>query len=277
MLQKTGKWNAMHVRIAWEIYNHQKSKTEAKPGPGLTPSSAPGAGPKLGTFGDLLSKPGGVPGAGAEYGKRPAPAPGPAPAPATLFPGLPPPPNPFDPRDPFGAQRYYGTSHLGNTDTSIRSVEPSIYTIPLQAPTLATRPLLPARHRSAAWAGSSPPPPPPAPASPPPPPPPRCPATQATPPPPPPRAQTPPPRRPSAAPGRSGSGGTRRRARRAGTRSCASAARGSPPMSATETGTATRRRPRTRQLRGTGVRCAASSRSRARTGACRGRRAGPWT
>ena len=78
-MQKTGKWNAMHVRIAWEIYNHQKSKTEAKPGPGLTPSSAPGAGPKLGTFGDLLSKPGGVPGAGAEYGKRPAPAPGPAP------------------------------------------------------------------------------------------------------------------------------------------------------------------------------------------------------
>ena len=105
----------MHVRIAWEIYNHQKSKTEAKPGPGLTPSSAPGAGPKLGTFGDLLSKPGGVPGAGAEYGKRPAPAPAPGPAPATLFPGLPPPPNPFDPRDPFGAQRYYGTSHLGNT------------------------------------------------------------------------------------------------------------------------------------------------------------------
>ena len=29
--QKTGKWNAMHVRIAWEIYNHQqKQKSESK-------------------------------------------------------------------------------------------------------------------------------------------------------------------------------------------------------------------------------------------------------
>merc|ERR1719150_2185460 len=27
--KKTGKWNAMHVRIAWEIYNHQqKAKTD---------------------------------------------------------------------------------------------------------------------------------------------------------------------------------------------------------------------------------------------------------
>lgn len=24
--QKTGKWNAMHVRIAWEIYHHQQQK-----------------------------------------------------------------------------------------------------------------------------------------------------------------------------------------------------------------------------------------------------------
>lgn len=31
VLQKTGKWNAMHVRIAWEIYHHQqKQATEAK-------------------------------------------------------------------------------------------------------------------------------------------------------------------------------------------------------------------------------------------------------
>merc|ERR1712223_293181 len=29
--KKTGKWNAMHVRIAWEIYNHQqKQKSESK-------------------------------------------------------------------------------------------------------------------------------------------------------------------------------------------------------------------------------------------------------
>lgn len=24
LLQKTGKWNAMHVRVAWEIYHHQQ-------------------------------------------------------------------------------------------------------------------------------------------------------------------------------------------------------------------------------------------------------------
>ena len=30
-LQKTGKWNAMHARIAWEIYHHQqKQRAEAK-------------------------------------------------------------------------------------------------------------------------------------------------------------------------------------------------------------------------------------------------------
>lgn len=27
--QKTGKWNAMHVRIAWEIYHHQQQKQQA--------------------------------------------------------------------------------------------------------------------------------------------------------------------------------------------------------------------------------------------------------
>lgn len=28
--QKTGKWNAMHVRVAWEIYHHQQKSGEAK-------------------------------------------------------------------------------------------------------------------------------------------------------------------------------------------------------------------------------------------------------
>jgi len=33
LIQKSGKWNAMHVRIAWEIYNHQqKQQAEAKAG-----------------------------------------------------------------------------------------------------------------------------------------------------------------------------------------------------------------------------------------------------
>ncbi|KAI4455897.1 fibrosin family member [Holotrichia oblita] len=30
--KKTGKWNAMHVRIAWEIYHHQQKSGEAKSG-----------------------------------------------------------------------------------------------------------------------------------------------------------------------------------------------------------------------------------------------------
>lgn len=29
-LQKTGKWNAMHVRVAWEIYHHQQKSGDAK-------------------------------------------------------------------------------------------------------------------------------------------------------------------------------------------------------------------------------------------------------
>lgn len=29
-LQKTGKWNAMHVRIAWEIYHHQAKQNPDK-------------------------------------------------------------------------------------------------------------------------------------------------------------------------------------------------------------------------------------------------------
>ena len=41
-LQKTGKWNAMHVRIAWEIYNHQHKNTDpSKSQPSsLNPSSS---------------------------------------------------------------------------------------------------------------------------------------------------------------------------------------------------------------------------------------------
>ena len=40
-LQKTGKWNAMHVRIAWEIYNHQqKQKGSDKKDNPLVPSTS---------------------------------------------------------------------------------------------------------------------------------------------------------------------------------------------------------------------------------------------
>ena len=109
----------MHVRIAWEIYNHQqKAKTDAKSS--LNPSSH--SSNKLGSNSfDLLNKTGVAP--GSDYiGKRPGPpqdllrghnpSSGFPPAPGSL--GLTPHHNPFDPRDPY-AQRYaqsYGSSPL---------------------------------------------------------------------------------------------------------------------------------------------------------------------
>lgn len=116
--KKTGKWNAMHVRIAWEIYNHQqKAKTDAK-NSGNTSHGSPIGPPKHGSSFDLLNKAGEPPGA-AYLGKRPGPPQDLLRAhnPSSIFPGslgLPTPPNPFDPlsRDPFGAQRFYGSSHL---------------------------------------------------------------------------------------------------------------------------------------------------------------------
>ena len=107
MLQKTGKWNAMHVRIAWEIYNHQqKAKTDAK-------SNVQSVRPPATSF-DLSHKTGITPGSDFT-GKRPGP-------PQDLVrghsqpnifppPGLPPPHNLH--LDPYSAQRYYGASHLG--------------------------------------------------------------------------------------------------------------------------------------------------------------------
>lgn len=32
LIQKSGKWNAMHVRVAWEIYHHQQKGDATKPG-----------------------------------------------------------------------------------------------------------------------------------------------------------------------------------------------------------------------------------------------------
>ena len=111
----------MHVRIAWEIYNHQqKAKTDAKSS--LNPSSHNAT--KLGSSSfDLLNKTGTAP--GSDYiGKRPGPPQDllRGQPPSSIFPptpgsipGLPPSHTahaPYDPRDPFAAQRYYGASHL---------------------------------------------------------------------------------------------------------------------------------------------------------------------
>lgn len=122
LFQKSGKWNAMHVRIAWEIYNHQqKAKTEAKAGGGPVSNLGPSVKPGAPVSFDLLSKGPGPP--GSDYmGKRPGP-----PAdllrghnPSTMFAnsmGMPAhAPDPFDPlgRSPFASSpRFFGPSPMG--------------------------------------------------------------------------------------------------------------------------------------------------------------------
>lgn len=98
LLQKSGKWNAMHVRIAWEIYHHQqKQQAEAK------------AGSVVNTKTELLRPPGhlypGAPGTGLGIG-APSMAP---PFPTNIPPAHPAPPPPH----PVG---FLSTpaSHLGN-------------------------------------------------------------------------------------------------------------------------------------------------------------------
>ena len=122
LLQKSGKWNAMHVRIAWEIYNHQqKAKTEAKTPGSQSSSLGPSVKPAGPVSFDLLGKGPGPPGADF-MGKRPGP-----PAdllrahnPSTMFGnsiGLPGhPPDPFDPlgRSPFSSTpRFFGPTPMG--------------------------------------------------------------------------------------------------------------------------------------------------------------------
>jgi hypothetical protein len=134
LLQKTGKWNAMHVRIAWEIYNHQqKAKAESRlPGAVAGPPPHPrtgfdplGAGASRTGFDPLgagASRTGFDPlGAGAkppgaaDY-KRPDLLYGGGGPLGRL--GGPPAPNPFEPvRSPYGAavaaRGFYGPSPLG--------------------------------------------------------------------------------------------------------------------------------------------------------------------
>ena len=110
MFQKTGKWNAMHVRIAWEIYNHQqKAKSENKNGPPTSNSLKPHG------F-ELLNKPQGPP--GPDYmGKRPGPPQdlmGRTPSLYGGAMGLPTPPYDLLGRSPYAApSRYYGAAPLG--------------------------------------------------------------------------------------------------------------------------------------------------------------------
>lgn len=90
---KTGRWNAMHVRIAWEIYYHQQKQAPEKP-------SA-----KLGSTADLLQPPSGAAGVGGGPG-------------APIFPTLPRPPDlgPSMLAGPGPSHRYesslLGHSHL---------------------------------------------------------------------------------------------------------------------------------------------------------------------
>ena len=119
--QKTGKWNAMHVRIAWEIYNHQqKQKGDKKADNPLVPSTSSSlskAGPPTASPASTIASASSKQSASADVQitgqKRPAPGPMPSTAdfltkrPATdadilrnqLFAAPPRPPtmNPLDP------------------------------------------------------------------------------------------------------------------------------------------------------------------------------------
>ncbi len=43
-LQKSGKWCAVHVRVAWEIYHHQQKQSAEGGKPGSTEGKPPSAG-----------------------------------------------------------------------------------------------------------------------------------------------------------------------------------------------------------------------------------------
>ncbi|KAI5644303.1 fibrosin-1-like protein isoform X1 [Phthorimaea operculella] len=90
---KTGKWNAMHVRIAWEIYNHQQKEKS-----GAVVSSAPGVSVSSASSVPSLSH--------LDKDKlRAFPAPAPPPAPAYRSPyDLP--PAPYLPHHPHLGQHF---------------------------------------------------------------------------------------------------------------------------------------------------------------------------
>ena len=111
--QKTGKWNAMHVRIAWEIYNHQqKAKAESRLPTTTTTSSSLHHKTGLELMGKAPLPP------GADYlNKRSDLLYG---GPVGRMAAAPPPTNPFDPlgaaRSPYAAaaaRGFYGPSPLG--------------------------------------------------------------------------------------------------------------------------------------------------------------------
>ena len=154
--QKTGKWNAMHVRIAWEIYNHQqkqksesKEKSSSSSSVGTSPSSTkssttnsashtsttsistagtnpsslstPPAGSKSSSS-DVLGR---APPTGASDLPNSKPSPADllrAGAHGTLFPpGIPrPPTDPFGLiRPPYPGPSLFGPSHLGREKSNI--------------------------------------------------------------------------------------------------------------------------------------------------------------
>lgn len=101
-MQKSGKWNAMHVRIAWEIYHHQqKQQAEAK------------AGSVVNTKTELLRPPGHLYAAGPGTGLGIGASPMAPPFPTNIPPAHPAPPPPH----PVG---FLSTpaSHLGNLSSN---------------------------------------------------------------------------------------------------------------------------------------------------------------
>ncbi|XP_063990304.1 autism susceptibility gene 2 protein-like isoform X3 [Diachasmimorpha longicaudata] len=125
--KKTGKWNAMHVRIAWEIYHHQqKQQAEAK------------AGGVVATKTELLRPPGhlypGGPPGGLGLGGPSLAPPFPSNMPPS-HPGAPPPPHPVGFLSTSASHLGSGMSPFGRYPASYGGGNPNFPTLSAFPPT----------------------------------------------------------------------------------------------------------------------------------------------